>query len=176
MIAAIACAPAYADKHPAGFSSHSLNGPARPVTKDGITTFQIFDKRCSKKDYGDGRGENDCHNGNVRSDLLGPERKLGQSVDYSFDLWVDPGFGYGGFFNNHATGFLPEFMGQPTAHSQLGRALPPQFPLHAEARQHQGRHFPRPRCQAPERFGNWVTFSMKISWAAEIGLDRRQLR
>ena len=84
-----------------------FNGPHQPTTTGGVTTFQIFDQQCSTRDYGDGRGENDCHNGNVRSALLGGDHRLGQAIEYRFEVWVDPSLSYKGFYNSHAVGFLP---------------------------------------------------------------------
>lgn len=89
LAAALFASSALADKFPADFKNHGLNGPVRPVTKGGITTFQIFDRKCSSVDYGDGRGENDCHNGNIRSTLIGPDGKTG--VYRRAKLDADPG-------------------------------------------------------------------------------------
>lgn len=72
---------ASADPHPAGLRNHKFN-PLDPVTENGVTTFTIHDRQCSTVLYGDGRGENDCHNGNVRSILTaGFRERLGQSVE-----------------------------------------------------------------------------------------------
>jgi len=62
-------AAATADPLPKGFERHKFNGSVRPEVKDGVTRFEIFDRQCSNVDYGDGRGENDCRNGNVRSTI-----------------------------------------------------------------------------------------------------------
>ena len=65
---------------PRGFAPTPFNGSGQPTLKDGITTLQIFDQQCSKKTYGDDRGEGDCDNGNVRSSMFySPHAKVGQT-------------------------------------------------------------------------------------------------
>ena len=97
------------DRPPKGFSNHKFNDGHNPSTKDGITTFIIRDKQCSHIDYGDGRGENDCHNGNVREVFsYCCQAKMGQAVSYKFDVLIDPSFAYSGFYNDHSLGFIAD--------------------------------------------------------------------
>ncbi|MER9002252.1 MULTISPECIES: hypothetical protein [unclassified Mesorhizobium] len=158
---------ALADKHPAGFKNHRLNGPSKPVTKDGVTTFKIFDRKCSSVDYGDGRGENDCHNGNIRATLIGPESKTGESVEYRFGLWVDPAFNYPGFYNDHAIGFLPGALDSRLRIASWEGPFIHNFLYMLKLDSAKGVTFLGNECQSPGRFGSWVAFSMKIRWAAD---------
>lgn len=99
--------PTLADSLPDGFSNHKFNDGNDPVTKGGVTTFTLKNRQCSDIDYGDGRGENDCRNGMVRSTVLGrPTARLGQSFEYRFELRVVPPLSYAGFQNPEHLGHL----------------------------------------------------------------------
>src|SRR5258705_311049 len=103
-----ACAAATADPLPSGFAPQQNNGPGKPVTKDGTTTFQIFDQQCSGVNYSDDRGESDCTNGNVRSAMFySTHAKMGQTLEYRFDIQVNSDFAYEGYDNSWARGFYP---------------------------------------------------------------------
>ncbi|BAV47465.1 hypothetical protein MesoLj113a_18590 [Mesorhizobium sp. 113-1-2] len=167
LVAALFSSSALADKFPVGFKNNGLNGPLRPVTKGGVTTFQIFDRKCSSVDYGDGRGENDCHNGNVRATLIGPDGKIGESMDYRFDLWVDPSFNYPGFFNGHAMGFLPGGLDSRLRIASWEGPFIHNFLYMLKVDATKGVTFLGNECQSPARFGSWVAFSMKVRWAAD---------
>ena len=164
-VAVSATQPAHADGNPKGFATHRFNGSVQPVTKDGITTFRILDKQCSSVDYGDGRGENDCRNGNVRSALVARgNAKIGSTVEYSMDIRIDPSFAYPGFYNDHSIGYLRDASDSrlriaswegPLVHNFL-------YMLKVDARH--GVTFLGKQCQAPAQFGNWVSFSMRVNW------------
>lgn len=108
LFAALLTGPVLADPPPTGFELHKFNGSSAPVTEDGITTFHIEDEECSNVDFGDGRGESDCLNGSVRS-MLRYERwaELGETLNYSMDILVEPGLEYEGYFNPDSAGFEP---------------------------------------------------------------------
>ena len=154
-----------ADPYPAGLFNHPFNGSSKPVTKNGITTFKILDRQCSNVDYGDGRGENDCKNGAVRSVLVrSAQARLGSKAQYSFDIWINPGFSYPGFNNPMSTGFLPDSWDSrlriaswegPFIHNFL-------YMLKADARH--GVSFLGNECQPSSKFGTWVSFSMNVFW------------
>ncbi len=159
---------ANADPHPPGFTNHDKNGPSKPKTQNGVTTFKIFDEQCSKRDYGDGRGENDCLNGNVRSDLIRqPEDKLKDSVEYRFDIWVDPTFRYNGWPNSHAAGFLPNTWDSRLRIASWEGPFLHNFLYMLKLDAMNGITFLGQQCHPMERFGEWVTFSMKVRWAAD---------
>ncbi|MFN0115987.1 MAG: heparin lyase I family protein [Paracoccaceae bacterium] len=98
--------PAAAAAHPLGLRPHTFNGSGMPVTKGGVTAFTIRNHECSSVDYGDGRGENDCHNGNVRSNLSPHTARPGQGWSYSFEIRVPVPIAYPGFHNDWSIGYL----------------------------------------------------------------------
>ena len=81
---------------PSGFKNHIFNGK-NPKTAGGVTTFHVQSGDCSSIDYGDGRGESDCYNGNLRSHIKhNTHARLGESYLYSFEIRVPDGFNYAG--------------------------------------------------------------------------------
>lgn len=52
---------------------------------------QIFDRECVSVDYGDGRGESDCSNGNVGSAVETKKLfNINSIIKISFDFWIQP--------------------------------------------------------------------------------------
>lgn len=151
---------------PKGFEANPYSGSAPAPTAEGEVDFRIFDRKCSSKDYGDGRGESDCNNGNVRSMLWTKQpAKLGSAVDYSFDIWVDPGLAYAGYKNNFAANFLPDSWD-----SGLWAAWWEGDQLHnffyiLKVDTTKGLTFLGNTCQAPQAFGQWVNVSMRVRWS-----------
>jgi len=159
---------AQADPHPQGFVNNRLNGSSKPITKNGVTTFQIFDKQCSNVDYGDGRGENDCQNGAVRSALSkNSDAKLGSIVNYRFDIWIDKSFSYPGYYNDHATGYLSGAWDSRLRIASWEGHYIHNFLYMLKADARNGITFLGKQCQKPEKFGEWVTFSMKVRWSSD---------
>jgi hypothetical protein len=160
--------PAVADPHPKGFYNDQFNGSTKPKTLDGITTFQIFDKQCSKTVYPDGRGESDCRNGNVRSALSRrPDEKMGRAVEYRFDIWVDPSFAYEGFFNDHSFGFLSDAHDSRLRIASWEGEFLHNFIYMLKLDSKNGISFLGKKCQLPKDFGTWITFSMKVLWSGK---------
>lgn len=160
--------PAMSANYPRGFEAHPFNGGQPVVGADGTVTFQILDRECSNVVYGDGRGEFDCKNGNVRTSLAPlTEQRMGQSIEYRFDLWVDPAIAYPGFLNPMSAAFLPGgWDSYLRVASWEGNALH-NFLYSLKIDTKRGVTFLGQRCQAPEDFGQWVSFSMKIRWSAD---------
>ncbi|MEX0852057.1 MAG: hypothetical protein WD036_02050 [Bauldia sp.] len=167
LLAFLCASSANADPHPAGFFSHKFNGPSKPVTENGITTFQISDEQCSNVDYGDGRGESDCYNGNVRSVLSGPSFTMGDRVEYRFDIRVDSAFAYPGYRNGHAVGFLRGGWDSRLRIASWEGTFLHNFFYMLKLDATNGITFLGQQCQSPDRFGEWVAFSMKVRWAAD---------
>lgn len=169
-LAIVACGfavtSAMADALPDGFFTHPFNGPTEPTTESGITTFQVFEGGCSDRDYGDGRGESDCGNGNVKSQIgYRTHAKLGETRNYSFDLWVDPGFAYKGY---HESDSEPFRAGGWDSNLRIASWEGPDiksfvYMLKLDATN--GATFFGKQCVAPADFGKWVTFSLKVHWA-----------
>lgn len=150
---------------PGGFSPHPFNGPNTLDTKDGVTTFTLKDGGCSKIDYGDGRGESDCNNGNVRMGLTGPIKAVGQTVDYKVDLWIDPNMQYPGYINSQAMGWLPDGRDSMLNLGNWEGEFLHNFFFTIQADKTRGIMFATAQCQAPSDFGKWVSFDMKVHWA-----------
>lgn len=160
--------PTLADPHPPGFLEHEFNASAAPVTSAGITTFQIFEAECSNVDFGDGRGETDCINGNVRSTLHERTwRQLGETVTYSFDVSIDPGFAYEGWPNGEANGLEPGSWDSKFHLAQWQGPLVHNYLYLLKASTRNGMTFLGQQCQPAEHFGTWVTFSMSIRWTSD---------
>ena len=99
---------AFADPHPEGLIGNRMNGSAKPVTENGITTFQISSRECSRVNYDNGSGENDCVNGNVRSVINGGfSDRLGEAIEYRFDIRIPDPVSYRVWINSHASGHIP---------------------------------------------------------------------
>jgi hypothetical protein len=75
---------------------------------------------------------------------------------------VDPAFAYPGYYNGHAAGWdsrlrIASWEG-PLLHN---------FLYMVKLDTTNGITFLTKQCQLPERFGEWVAFSMKVRWAAD---------
>jgi hypothetical protein len=163
---ALLATPVLADPLPGGFFDHPFNGPTKPFTEDGVTTFQVFEGGCSDVDYGDGRGESDCSNGNVKSQIgYRTHAKLGETLDYSFELWVDPAFAYAGAFEYDSTPFR---AGGWDSNLRIASWEGPDiksFVYMLKLDSTNGATFFGKQCVAPADFGKWVKFSLKVRWA-----------
>ena len=167
IMACLLAQPTLADPHPAGFRNHKFN-PVNPVTKNGVTTFHIDNHKCSNVKYGDGRGESDCYNGNVRSVLAPPgHERLGETIEYSFDLWVDPSINYAGWSNDHALGYIPGLRDTRLRIASWEGQYLHNFLYMVKLDSVFGVRFLSKSCFPKEEFGQWNHFSMKIKWAAD---------
>ncbi len=163
---ALSCGIAVA--HPSGFSNHRFNPPdQQPVTEAGITTFHIEHGLCSDVDYGDGRGENDCKNGNVRS-VLSFERqaRMGEAIEYRLDIQLDASFAYEGWANAMAEGLLPGGWDSDLRIATWEGEFLHNFIYRISADSRKGIAFLGRTCQTPADFGKWVSFSMAIKWSS----------
>ena len=126
----------------------------------------IIPNDCNPEDYGDGRGESDCLNGNTKSVIQRTrDAKLGQTLEYKFDFWVDPDFGYEGEFIREALEFRPEGWDSRLRIASWEGPFIKNFIYMLKLDAKNGSTFFGRVCQAPDKFGSWVTFSMKIRWA-----------
>ena len=168
LAAILAIGSVQAEPLPKGFKADSYNGSVAPVTEGGVTTFTIFYGECSDKTYEDDRGESDCLNGNVRSAMgQSGDIKVGNAVEYRFDFQIDPGFAYPGYQNPHAVGFHPDgWDSRLRIASWEGELLHNVIYLLKVDAKH-GVNFLARTCQSPDKFGEWVSFSMKVRWTAD---------
>lgn len=158
-----------AETLPSGWQSHRFNGDNQPSVDNGIVTFQLFDRVCSDIDYGDGRGENDCVNGNVRSAIYptGRQARLGDAVEYRFNLRIDPSFALAPFHNPEAIDLLPGGSDSRLRIASWEGPLLHNFIYLMKADAGNGVTFLGHQCQSPAAFGNWVSVSMTILWASD---------
>jgi len=162
---ALAAAP-LADPLPKGFTNHKLNPGKGPNVADGVISFHIDDEKCSKTDYGDGRGENDCHNGNVRQMLgMNREAKMGEAWSYKFDVWVDPSFDYRGFTNDDAFTFIPRRADSRLRIASWEGQYLHNFLYMLKLETDLGLSFLGKTCQPTTAFGSLVTFEMRVFWS-----------
>jgi hypothetical protein len=168
LVAVALVTPALADPPPKGFEPHRFNGSTAPVTEGDVTTFHIEDKECSTVDFGDGRGESDCLNGTIRS-MYGyePWAQLGQALEYRFDIKMDPELQYEGYYNLDAAGFEPQSWDSHLRLATWEGTFLHNFIYILKASRKNGLTFAGELCQAPEDFGKWVSFSMKVKWTGD---------
>ncbi|MEP9374975.1 hypothetical protein [Mesorhizobium sp. KR1-2] len=136
-----------------GFQNHNFNG-REPTFRGSETEFLIRNGDCSSKDYGDGRGESNCLNGNVSSRLA--ERRhsnRGEAVEYSFEFKVDPSFSYRG--NRLEIALWQRVKTIKNHIYELG--------LNATA----GATFEGRRCVPANRLAEWNRFSMRVVWRSD---------
>lgn len=164
---------AAADPHPMRLDSHHFNGSVQPVTEAGVTRFEIRTHECSSRTYGDGRGESDCRNGNVRSNLTAHQVGVSEAWTYEFEFRVPGPIGYGGYSNSHACGFLDR-----CADSRLrivsweGNRLH-NFLYMLKLDNRYGVRFLDEVCVAPENLEKWSRFRMEVRWSHD---DRGWIR
>lgn len=144
--------PQVAAALPTGFEQHIFNGAAAKSMPGGIVRFHVMNFDCSQKDYGDGRGESNCTNGNVSSRLAGRAlARAGTSREYSAEINVDPGFAYLG-------DRLDLMMWQ-----RVNVIKNEMYFLKLDARR--GLTFQGKTCAAPKRFGSWVKVDLRVHWS-----------
>ncbi|WP_171212628.1 hypothetical protein [Ruegeria sp. HKCCA5426] len=151
--------------NPLGLRPDERNASIKPTTKNGETTFGLRYGECSSRSYSGDRTENDCKNGNIRSSLKKKWVRVGSTVRYSFDFWVDPSIAYAGWKNSNAKGFLPgawdtrlriaAWLGDGK-HNYL-------YLLKLDKRY--GVRFVGKTCASPSDFGKWIPFEMTVKWS-----------
>lgn len=149
--------PVIVQAAPNGFQNHVFNGRA-PVTQGGVVTFHVEDGDCSSRDYGDGRGESDCFNGNLRSRLAYRDHaSLGQSLEYAMEIFVPAGFRYGGGPNRRSLLEVAEWQRINTIKNHI-------HTLHLDSVK--GLTFDDTRCIPPSAFGQWNSVKVQVKWSA----------
>lgn len=153
---------------PKGFAPSGLNGSRGPASESNEVTFNIVPQDCGKADYRNGSGENDCMNGNVKNLMRQKaEASVGQSVEYKFDIWVDPTFSYEGYQQAETYGIGGDGYDSRLRIAYWEGPARKNFIADLKLDARHGIAFRFKQCQAPVDFGKWVTFSMKIRWASD---------
>ncbi len=149
---------------PDGFRPSAFNGSHAPVVEGDVTSFHIEYKDCNATPFDD-RGESDCSNGAVRSTMVLPfQNVMGRSIEYAFDVWIDPELEHAGFFNDQAVGAYENGIDSRLRVANWEGPLLHNFIYILKADTTNGLDFVGEQCQAPEDFGTWVRFSMKVHW------------
>lgn len=142
---------------PGGFIEATFQGRT-PQYKDGTVSFTLMNGDCSKKDYGDGRGESDCKNGNLRSQVhTSKKQKLGNTYEYSMDIWIDPAFeNFSAYGQPRSPLLIAEWQRINTIKNHM-------YELHLDTMR--GVQFEDRNCFKPEGFGQWHRFRMVAKWS-----------
>ena len=157
-------APALADPPPRGFIFNGHNAHD-PVIEDGVATFQIFEGQCSAIPYPDGRGESDCGGGEVRSSLWSdPWVPINQTVEYTFDIRLDPSFKYGGYESTFVLGLMPNKIDSALWIAAWEGNKLHNYLYQLKADTTNGIAFLGRTCQAPSALGEWVSVSLRAKW------------
>lgn len=157
-----------AEPLPAGFVASDLNGSRGPVAKGDEVTFQIVPKDCGDADYQNGSGESDCSNGNVKNVMrYKTDAKLGQSVEYRFDILIDPAITYKGYQQGEVRQFGGDGYDSRLRVAYWEGPARKNFIADLKLDASHGLAFRFKQCQSPADFGKWVTFSMKVKWAGD---------
>lgn len=148
---------AHAGKPPSGFEEARFQGRSPQFDTDAIT-FTLMKGDCSKKDYGDGRGESDCKNGNLRSQIhTRNKQKLGKTYEYSMEIWIDPAFtNFVAYGQPRSPLLIAEWQRINTIKNHI-------FELHLDSMS--GVQFEDKNCFGPKSFGEWHRFSMVVKWS-----------
>jgi len=141
---------------PPGFSEHRFNG-RDPEWRQGVATFHVKNGDCSPIKYGDGRGESDCHNGNLRSRYAYRQTaRPGQALEYRMEIYIPADLRYGGGPNRRSLLEIAEWQRVNTVKNHI-------HTLHLDS--NKGLTFDDTRCLSPREFGRWNSFVMRVKWS-----------
>lgn len=156
----LALGPGPAAAMPPGFVDHHHNG-TNPKILNGVTTFYLPTSLCSDEDYIN-REVNDCYNGNTRSQVKSKRQfELGDAARYSFQIYIDPSFTYGGGPNRRSSLSVADWRRDDTSQNNLYRMY---------LDDHRGLQFEETTCVPPSGFGDWHQVVVSILWHREHGI------
>lgn len=142
---------------PKGFDGATFQG-RNPEFKNGTVSFTLMNGDCSKRDYGDGRGESDCKNGNLRSQIhTRGKQKLGNTYEYSMEIWIDPAFDH---FSPYGQPRSPLLIAEWQRINTIKNHM---YELHLDS--YNGVQFEDKNCFGREGFGQWHQFRMTVKWS-----------
>ena len=141
---------------PPGFVEATFQGRSPQFSGDAVS-FTLAKGDCSKKDYGDGRGESDCKNGNLRSQIHNSKKQtLGRTYEYSMHIWIDPAFSYSAYGQARSPLLIAEWQRVNAIKNHM-------YELHLDA--FRGVQFEDKNCFTPKGFGEWQSFKMVVRWS-----------
>jgi hypothetical protein len=149
---------------PSGFQDHRFNG-RDPAHSGGVTTFHVRAGDCSTIDYGDGRGESDCFNGNLRSRMdYRRMATLGDALQYEFEIFVPADLRFAGGPNRRSLLEVAEWQRVNTIKNHI-------HTMHLDSRK--GLTFDDVVCLRPGEFGKWNRVAVQVRWSmADDGILR----
>ena len=139
-----------------GFKNSELNGE-NPTKRAGVWTMALQEGLCDGRSYGDGRGESDCLNGNIRSQLQGRDSKMGRTVEYSFDVLIPSNFRYRESLRYRKRGSI-EIAGW----SHIRAIKNHLYEMHLTER---AVTFEDRVCFDRSRFGEWNSVRIRVKWS-----------
>lgn len=140
---------------PSGFKETKFQGSS-PKLSGGELTYTLMPGQCSAKLYGDGRGESDCKNGAIRSRITNTKyARLGQTMEYSVDFWIQPGFRYNKGRPPRSKLTIMEWQRINTIKNHI-------YMMHLDST---GAKFEDKLCFSSKKFGQWVNFKMNVRWS-----------
>lgn len=140
------------------FSSDPMNAE-RSKKQDGIWHLSLSERGCNPKDYGDGRGESDCTNGNLQSRIMsGKKFNAPSTVMYEFDVLIEEGFSY--------VETLPYRKRGSIVLAEWGRVNSIKNHMYeVHLTPNRGVTFEGVVCFSPKSYGKWNTVSVLAKWS-----------
>ena len=129
----------------------------KPTKKNGIWTMRVRPEYCNDQDYGDGRGESDCTNGNLRSQIQGTPIEPEQTVEYSFEINIPKDFSYRESLNYRPYGSIE------VAQWQHVRAVKNHL-YELRLSPNSGVLFDGKTCIKPSEYGEWAKVVFQVNW------------
>lgn len=158
--------PVFGDNY-MGFTSVNHNG-VEPKIEGKVIRFSIHDRECSQHDYGDGRDEDDCRNGNVTSYMIKAfHAKPKDTFLYHLEVNVDPNIKYMGFANANPKRPAHTFHDSRLRLFAFLRDIPKNHIYELKLDALSGATFMGSFCFVPKDFGRWNSIDMLIHWTAD---------
>ena len=149
-------------------NNYNNKRPPRLIGSELVS--QIFNRECVNADYGDGRGESDCSNGNVSSAVETTKNfKINSRVRISFDFWIQPNLavepvrkevGRGPFTTDPFHSYLVMFELE-----RIKSIKNHVYDLDVDSRR--GVTFLDSNCIRPSSFGSWHRFDFDLVYTNE---------
>ena len=140
------------------FTSDPMNAD-RVRKADGVWDLSIKEGNCNPSDYGDGRGESDCKNGNIQARIFsGKTYNSPNTVSYEFEIFIDEGFVY--------TETLPYRKRGSIVIAEWGRIrLIKNHMYEMHLTPSRGVTFEGVVCFKPQSYGQWNSVSVIAKWS-----------
>jgi hypothetical protein len=142
-----------------------------PTVEGDLTTFRIVQDQCSSVDYGDGRGESDCFNGNMRSQIQASKNFVPSTVMYDFKVKINTDLKYRGFNNFHPTARAvlkrPDLLDSALRVATWEGEYLHNYILNLKLDAIRGITFLQETCVKVEDLKNWNHIQLRVSWRGD---------